>query len=259
MLIAGLVLFSVSLLNVKPSPVFVNVSIGTQGPYRFLVDTGSQTSLIDPKLAAELNLKPEFRVEIVTQNSTRLLPALRVKTLHIGDKPLHSAELVFHDLAHARRLDPSIKGVLGWNALAGMDFVLLPREGRLDVTAARPYGEVVPFYPVEDRIAIKARMGRENLTLLLDSGATNIVLFRTPEAMVKTPPLPTTLTTIEGARSAVPTCWTAEMSFTDALRFGTLPAAIVSRPGTVLDGVIPTSLFRAIYVDQMRGEIVLVR
>src|SRR6266487_3305271 len=63
MLIAGLLLFSSSLLNVKPSPVFADVSVGTEGPYRFLVDTGNQTSLIDPILAAQLNLKPEFRVD----------------------------------------------------------------------------------------------------------------------------------------------------------------------------------------------------
>ena len=66
MVIAGLLLLSSALLNTKPSPVFADVSIGKQGPYRFLVDTGAQTSLIDPKLAAELRLKPEFRVEVVT-------------------------------------------------------------------------------------------------------------------------------------------------------------------------------------------------
>jgi predicted aspartyl protease len=84
MLFSALLLFSTALLNVKPSPVFAEVSIGTKGPYRFLVDTGAQTSVIDPKLAAQLNLKPAFRVEVVSQNSTRLLPALRLNTLHVG-------------------------------------------------------------------------------------------------------------------------------------------------------------------------------
>jgi hypothetical protein len=255
---AGLLL-SAGLLNTKPCPVFVDVSIGSKGPYRFLVDTGSQTSLIDPKLAVQLGLKPEFRVEIVTQNTTHLLPALKMNTLRIGQKRLREAEVVLDDVGGARRLDPSVEGVLGINALADFDFALLPRAGRLDINAGRPFGEVVPFYRIEDRIAVKARMGRETLTLILDSGATHMVLFRTPDAMAKTPALPATFGTFEGARRTLPTCWTADMTFTKALRFGTLPAAIVTRPGTQVDGLIPASLFQKIYVDQIRGEVVFVR
>lgn len=256
---AALLLFSAGLLDTKPCPVFVDVSIGLEGPYHFIVDTGSQTSLIDPKLAGKLGLKPEFRVEIVTQNTTRLLPALKMNTLRIGQKRLREAEVVLDDVGGARRLDPTVEGVLGINALADFNFALLPHAGRLDVTAGRPSGEAVPFYLIEDRIAIKARMGRETLTFILDSGATHMVLFRMPEAMAKNPALPATFGTFEGARRTLPTCWTADMTFTKALRFGTLPAAIVTRPGSQVDGLIPASLFRKIYVDQIRREVVLVR
>ncbi len=259
MVIAGLILLSSALINVKPSPVLAEVSIGSAGPYRFLVDTGAQTSFIDSKLAGKLHLKPEFRVEIVTQNSARPVPALKLSTLHIGGQALPEMELVFHDLSEARRLDSSIQGVLGLNALAGFDFTLSPRAGRLDLTAARPRGEVVPFYRLEDRIALKARMGRETLTLILDSGASHVALFRTPEAMQKSPPLPAELGTLEGARNVVPTCWTADMFFTDSLRVGVLPAAMVRRPDSQVDGLLPASVFKTIFVDQGRGEVVLVR
>src|SRR2546425_10052670 len=103
MLIAGLLFLFSGLINTKPSPVFADVYLGTHGPYRFLVDTGSQTSLIDPKLASELHLKPEFRVEVVTQHSTRLLPGMKVSTPQIGQRTLPAIELVFHDVAEARR------------------------------------------------------------------------------------------------------------------------------------------------------------
>jgi hypothetical protein len=49
------------------------------------------------------------------------------------------------------------------------------------------------------------------------------------------------------------------MAIASGVKFGTLPAAIVSRPGTKVDGLIPASLFKSIYVDQARGEIVLAR
>src|SRR6185312_1661365 len=131
-LIAGILLFSSSMLNVKPSPVFADVSIGNKGPYRFLVDTGSQTSFIDQKLAAQLKLKPDFRVDIITQNSAARLPALKLDTLSTGHTRLREVELVFSDLAGSRRLDPSIQGVLGLNALNGLDFALTPHAGKLN-------------------------------------------------------------------------------------------------------------------------------
>jgi hypothetical protein len=81
------------------------------------------------------------------------------------------------------------------NALSDFDFALLPRAGKLDAGAKRPSGHIVPFYRIEGRIAIKAQMGHENLTLILDSGATHMVLFRTPEAMANSPALPLTSVT----------------------------------------------------------------
>ena len=258
-LLTGFLLFSSSLLNTKPSPIFTDVYIGAHGPYRFLVDTGAQTSLIDPKLAADLGLQPEFRVEVITQNSARLLPGTRVGLLRIGPRTLAGVELVFHDVGEARRLDASVKGLLGMNALTGFNFTLAPPANRLDFASERPAGETVPFTLIEGRISLKGRMGAESLTLILDSGSSHMVLFHTPDAMARTAPVSTTFGTFDGARSVAPTCWTAEMFFTDRLRVGMLPAAIVQRKGTQEDGLLPASVFKKIYVDQDRRELVLTR
>jgi predicted aspartyl protease len=251
--ILPLVLLSASLLNVKPCPVFAEVTIGTAGPYRFVVDTGAQTSLIDAKLAAELGLKADHRVSIVTVNSERLRPAAKVNSLRVGRVELPATELVFDDFDRA-----GVRGLLGLNALAGLDFELLPKKGRLELGAARPLGEALPMRRVEDRIAVEARMGSETLTLILDSGATNLVLFRTPEAMAKTDSMAATFSTIEGMRKILPTTWSSDMVF-GGLKVGMAPAAIVARPGTQADGLLPASLFKAVYVDRGRGEVVLVR
>jgi hypothetical protein len=256
---AVVLLFSSALINTKPSPVFAEVTVGGQGPYRFMVDTGSQSTLLDEKLAGQLGLKPEFRVEVLTQHTTRLLPALKMRTLRIGEHALAETEVVFQDLGEARRLYPKVKGILGMDALAGLDFALSPAEGKMDVNVERPSGDAVPLFRKEGRIAIQARMGREDLTLILDSGASHVLLFRTPEAMAKIKPVEATLGTLDGARSVVPTCWTADMTFTRSVKVGMLPAAIVKRPGTEVDGLMPASAFKRIYVDQSRGEVVLVR
>lgn len=257
-LLVGL-LFSTAALNTKPAPVFADVSIGGRGPYRFLVDTGAQTSFVSPKLARDLGLTPQFRVQIITQHTTELFPALKASNLAVAGHSLPEMELVIHDVSEAQRLDRAVEGLLGLNALAGMNFTLSPSSNRLDIAAARPTGEVIPFRRVEDRIAVNATMGAETLTLLLDSGSTHTVLFRVPAAMAKTPPISATVTTIDGARSTVPTTWTAEMIFTESLHVPSIPAAVVARPGTEVSGLLPTAIFKRIYVDQDRKELVLVR
>lgn len=255
----ALFLFSMSLLNVKPAPVFADVYIGATGPYRFLVDTGSQTSLIDPELATKLRLKPEFRVELVTQHSSQIVFGTTLTNIRVRNRVLPGVEIAFSDVSHLRNLDRSVKGVLGANALRDFDFTLSPPTGRIEDTSERPTGEVVPFELIDGRIAIKARMGEETLTLVLDSGANHIVLFRLPAAMAKVEPVETTLKTIEGARTVVPTCWSAEMVLGNHLRIGTLPAAIVHANGNRVEGLLPASVFKQVHVDHERHEVILVR
>jgi hypothetical protein len=257
MLIGALVLLSTSLLDQKPAPVYAEVFIGAKGPYRFLVDTGAQTSLIDEKLAAELKLKPQYRVEIVTQHSSRPSPALKTRDLRIGDKQLAETELVFQDLENVRRAGVPIRGLLGIGALAGHRFTITPKAARLELDSARPEGQAIPCYVVGGRITLKARMGSEDLFLALDSGGHHVILFRTPAAMSKTKPVPAVLGTLEGARSIVPTTWTQPMNFSDAVRVKPLPAAVVQRNGTEVDGLLPASAFQSIYIDPTRGEAVL--
>ena len=109
------------------------------------------------------------------------------------------------------------------------------------------------------RIAIDARLGNEDLTFLLDSGATHVVLFRIPQAMAASQPIASTINTLDGARRSVPTCWTSRMSLTDSISFKNLPAAIVLRSDMPADGLLPVSLFKTVFVDHARGKLVLVR
>ncbi|MBY0502845.1 MAG: retropepsin-like domain-containing protein [Bryobacteraceae bacterium] len=258
MLLLGLLCLS-SVIDTRPAPVYAAVFIGPHGPYRFLVDTGAQVSLIDAPLAAKLGLSAEFQTRIITQFSAQLQPGVKAANLRIGRRTLPPLELVFQDLAAVRRHYPGIQGLLGLDSLAGLNFALLPADGSLELGARRPVGQVIPFERIEDRIAIKTRMGSETLTLILDSGSTHVVLFRTPVAMAKTRPVKNQLGTLEGARAVVPTTWTPDRFFIGKLRIDTQPAAIVERPGSQVDGLVPAAIFQQVYVDQARQELVLVR
>ena len=220
MLTALLLLLFSGVINTNISPVFADVFVGNAGPYRFLVDSGSQTSLIDDALARQLKLNATYRVEIVTQNSTRLLPAAKSATFEFASSTCGSLSWRFTTSPKRNaRLNFDIAGVLGMNALVGFDLLLQPNRGKLEPAASRPAGDAVPFRTVDGRIAIKARMGNEDLTFLLDSGATHVVLFRIPQAMAASQPIASTINTLDGARRSVPTCWTSRMSLTDSISF----------------------------------------
>lgn len=250
-------LLSLGLLNAKPKPIFASVSIGSAGPYRFLVDTGAETNLIDPDLAFRLRLEAQFQVEIQTEHSSYMAAGVITGKLRVENMLLPSVELIFHSLETARKIDPSIQGVLGLTALAGRNFTLCPAEKSIDTTAERPPGETVPFTWIEGRIAVKATIGRETLRLILDSGSNHVVLFRLPAAMANIQSVSGTMRTIEGARSIVPTRWTAEMCLTDKIHFETLPAAIIEAGKRQVEGLLPASVFKKVYIDQTRSELVV--
>lgn len=65
------------------SRMTVPVSIGASGPYRFVIDTGAERTVVSSELAGSLNLAAGRRVRVTTMAgqstlSTFMLPALRV-------------------------------------------------------------------------------------------------------------------------------------------------------------------------------------
>ena len=51
------------------------VAIEGQGGLRFLFDTGAEASVISPRAAARLGLKPQYRTEVVTAGGALLVDA----------------------------------------------------------------------------------------------------------------------------------------------------------------------------------------
>ncbi|MEO5493711.1 MAG: retropepsin-like aspartic protease [Sphingomonas sp.] len=70
-------------LGFEQSRMTVPVSIGASGPYRFIIDTGSERTVVSNELAGSLNLAAGRRVRVTTmagrsELGTFLLPALQV-------------------------------------------------------------------------------------------------------------------------------------------------------------------------------------
>jgi hypothetical protein len=102
----------------------IPVRINQSGPFEFIVDTGSQLNVIDPALAALLNLKRQGTVGLVATAAYSSASVGRLDSLeaasHLVLKPL----AVIQDLGPIQAADPRIRGVLGENFLAHFDVLI---------------------------------------------------------------------------------------------------------------------------------------
>ena len=141
---------------VQHALIVIPVKISQAGPFDFIVDTGSQVTVIDPSLASELHLKPQGTVGLVSaasyaQASVTVLDSLEANS-RVVEKPL----AVVQDLRQIQAADSRIRGVLGENFLAHFD-LFIDYEHKLlcldDTNAMREsvHGErislVVPQHP----------------------------------------------------------------------------------------------------------------
>ena len=58
-------------------PVVDGVYVNGHGPFRFLLDTGAQSSQLDVRLAREIGLVAAYRVELVSAGGVRKVPGVR--------------------------------------------------------------------------------------------------------------------------------------------------------------------------------------
>jgi hypothetical protein len=155
---------------------------------------------------------------------------------------------LFGGLDNIRRSFPDVQGVLGQEFLSRFDYLLDLRGRRLEFgTQQRTTMENrVPFHTVAGRATVSTSLG----SLVLDSGTGDVILF--------------------GGR---PMALTHEVfSMTGSLRVGTISgtlvidgrtwwrgkAVVVPRTGEAgAEGLLPASLFKAIYVCNSAGYLLL--
>ena len=172
----------------------VPVMINQFGPYDFMVDTGSQLNVIDPALAAELNVISQGTVGLVATAAYSQASIGVVNSLTVGSHTVEKPWVVVQNLGAIQAADRRIRGVLGENFLAHFDLLLdYPRrllcldEAKLMENDLR--GERIPLVaskhaetdvPFTERLVISVSLsdtGSRPILLQLDSGSDGPILF----------------------------------------------------------------------------------
>lgn len=160
----------------KQGRIIAQVFVDGKGPFRFLVDTGANSSMVTPTLLQKLSLAPgesasSEQVQGIT--GSEQLPWAPIKSLRIGD-------IIKEDLRLPVGDSPVLDGIDGILGLAGLgavrvvvDFhdsrVIIDRSspgglpGYLDIAAQRTPGGL---------LLIPARVGNVRVAAVIDTGAT---------------------------------------------------------------------------------------
>ena len=246
----------------------VAVRINDEGPFDFLLDTGTNSTLLTPELAARLRLRPADRVMLVTVAGERDVPRALLRKVEVGGSAAADVEALVSGLEPLRRLDPRVCGVLGQNFLGRFNYTL-DYEGRAvsfegGDGGGPPRGVRVPFALEEGKLIVAAFSGPpapRALRLVLDAAAGGLVIFDDPQGG---------LALALGARGVSLLLTEAGSGEALAARLGSLrvgdrrledvPVAILrgdaARAARPEDGLLPTSLFRAVYFNHAGGYVI---
>lgn len=164
----------------------VPVSINDRGPFDFLVDTGTNTTLIDPKLATELNLKVKDTLQLASLASSAIVPRYNLQTFRVGPASVSNQEALAVPLPQLAALDHKIRGILGMNFLLHFSFRLNYDRRTMELypfpqEAHAPAGLRVPVEINDSRLLINVASSASpsgSWKLALDSGISQFLIFK---------------------------------------------------------------------------------
>lgn len=251
--------------------IVIPVKVNQSGPFDFMVDTGSQVTVIDPSLASQLDLKSQGRVGLVSVASYSQASVTVLDTVEGNSKVVEKTLAVVQDLGQIHAADPRIRGVLGETFLSHFD-ILIDYTRKLlcldetDAMREKVHGEHIPLMTPqnpEDEGAFMKRLiipvylsgtGNRQILLQLDSGSDGLILFADNHA--NSGLLKQTTLQIGGVSKA-------KRAFAvlppQDMRIGThtlnhvyfvSPVSVEpSVPSMEIDGVLPTMLFQRVFIS----------
>lgn len=165
--------------------IVVGITINDRGPFDFLVDTGTNTTLIDPALAGELALHPKDTLQLASLSSSAAVPRYYLQKFTAGPASISNLEALAMPLPQLNALDGRIRGVLGMNFLLHFSFRLDFDHGALELypfpeETQAPAGLRLPVTINESRLLITVTSSaapRGVWKLALDSGIAQPLIF----------------------------------------------------------------------------------
>ncbi len=259
---------SVPLRVVHGFAVLVPVFVDGNGPYDFLLDTGSTNTSVDRELGHSLSLMPNDEATVETVVGRIPVAIALAQTVSVGPIVEANVEILVRDLEGLRQVDPDIRGVLGQNALRHSNYLLdykrrilefdLDGEVLSDVAGERiPLGRLAtPDNPDYSLITLRAEIGRDPVTettLALDTGTAFLVLFSAPSGDVQS----SLRKTVQDVTGTARVSESRMIHIAVAGHARSMEAQVVGARGMRLGGLLPTCIFPRVYVSNANNFVIL--
>lgn len=191
---------SVPLHLTNSHQMIVVVSVNHSGPYNFLLDTGTQMTMVDPFLAAELHLNTQGSARVTGVGFLASAPFAQLDLLEVGSHAVVNQKVLVFDFQNSHAVDLHLfRGVLGEDFLGKFDMLIDNAHNLLclddsSAMAADVKGPHIALIapdratngiPALRSLIIAARLsdGRRPVRLVLDSGTNVSFLFYTARYM----------------------------------------------------------------------------
>jgi len=249
----------------------VSVFINDRGPFDFLIDTGTNTTLIDPQLATELALQPKDTLKLASLASATDVPRYYFQTFRVGPVSVSNQEALAVPLPQLTALDRKIRGVLGMNFLLQFSFRLDYEHRTMELytfpeSAQVPAGLRVPVEINESRLLIKVVSEASpsgSWKLALDSGIAQFLIFqdRISSASERSCGKPNCLiqvaTNLTDQRAS--TILLHDVSIAGARLPETQVVVLrndLQKSSDLQDGLLPASPFRSVFFDRRNATVI---
>lgn len=254
--ICGLILTLTSLVNamnlrvVDGRPIVDGVYVNDHGPYRFLLDTGSNINLIETKLGRSIGMNATFQVDLTSAAGKTTVSGSDGNEIVLGSVKADGQKFLFSGLEAIRGLSSDIQGILGQWFLSRFDYLIDLHGKRLEFGKRDWAGTRVPLKFINGRLAVATSLGE----LILDSGTARLLLFGVePDAGVGGQREWSTVAGSQRVGMAI-----GKEVVIEGRKFWRGDAvAIPNQTDPDVAGLLPVGLFNGIYVCNSGGYIIL--
>jgi hypothetical protein len=259
---------SVPLHVVNRYLLVVAVSVNHSGPYNFLLDTGTQTTVVDPSLATELPLNMQGAPVVAGVGFQTSASSAQLDLIEAGSHSVANQTVLVFGLQNLQAIDLHIRGILGEDFLDHFDMLLdnghnllcLDEAAAMRASVKGPHialAQAADGALVFNSLIVEARLsdGTRPVRLWLDSGSNVAFLYDPSEYLAQR--------TIHNAALQGTGGNATQQSFSalaaQDVRIGPvgLPNVSFLTPAvgqenssiTEFDGLLTTWLFKRIFVD----------
>jgi len=228
-------------------PIVDGVYVNGHGPYRFLLDTGTNVNLIELGLARTIGMNATFQIEVASAAGKTPMPGSDRNQVVLDRVKADGQKFLFSRLDALHAVLPDVRGVLGQWFLSQFDYTLDLRGQRIEFGEQNLSGTRATFRLLNGRAAVSTSLGE----LVLDSGATRLVRFGVDPGRSDNQGY---MRTVAGSRLVGMAFSILSIQGRDIWSGDVVAIPSRSEPG--VDGLLPLSLFQAIYVSNSEGYVV---